>query len=64
VEMVDPDLSAAVARRKIEEIQSTGADTVVSSCQQCLRVISAAAHREGIELNVLDLTQLVANSLM
>ena len=45
VEMVDPDLSAAVARRKIEEIQSTGADTVVSSCQQCLRTISARARQ-------------------
>jgi heterodisulfide reductase subunit D len=63
VEMVDPDLSAAVARRKIEEIQATGVDTVVSSCQQCLRVIDAAAHSEGMELNVLDLTQLVAKAL-
>ncbi len=63
VEMVDPDLSAAVAQRKIEEIRSTGADTVVSSCQQCLRVIAAGAHSAGVELNVLDLTQLVAKSL-
>ena len=63
VEMVDPDLSAAVTRRKIQEIQSTGADTVVSSCQQCLRAIDAGARREGIELNVMDLTQLVAKSL-
>jgi heterodisulfide reductase subunit D len=64
VEMVDPDLSAAVARRKLEEIQSTGADTVVSSCQQCLRTIDAAARSEGIELDVLDLTQLVAKALI
>ena len=64
VEMVDPDLSAAVARRKVEEIQSTGADTVVSSCQQCLRTIGAAARSEAVELNVLDLTQLVAKALM
>ncbi len=64
VEMVDPELSAAVARRKLEEIRSTGADTVVSSCPQCLRTISAAAQREGIELDVLDLTQLVSKALM
>jgi heterodisulfide reductase subunit D len=63
VEMVDPDLSAAVAQRKIEEIRSTGADTVVSSCQQCLRAIDAGARRAGVELNVLDLTRLVAKSL-
>jgi heterodisulfide reductase subunit D len=63
VEMVDPDLSAAVAQRKIEEIQSTGADTVVSSCQQCLRAIDAGVRRAGVELNVLDLTRLVAKSV-
>jgi len=64
VEMVDPELSEAVARRKLQEIQSTGADTVVSSCPLCLRTIRAAAQREGIDLNVLDLTQLVAKSLI
>jgi heterodisulfide reductase subunit D len=63
LEMVDADLSDAVTRRKIEEIQSTGADTVVSSCQQCLRAIDAGARRSGVALNVLDLTQLVARSL-
>ena len=63
VEMVDPDLSAAVAQRKIDEILSTGADTVISSCQQCLRTIATRARRENINLNVLDLTQLVMKSL-
>jgi heterodisulfide reductase subunit D len=63
VEMVDPDLSAAVAQRKIEEILSTGANTVISSCQQCLRTIATRARRENIELNVLDLNQLVMKSL-
>jgi heterodisulfide reductase subunit D len=63
VEMVDPDLSAAVAQKKIEEILATGADTVISSCQQCLRTIATRARRENINLNVLDLTQLVMKSL-
>ncbi len=63
VEMVDPDLSAAVAQRKIDEILATGADTVISSCQQCLRTIATRARRENINLNVLDLTQLVMKSL-
>ncbi len=52
-----------VTQRKIAEIRSTGADTVVSSCQQCLRTIRAQAISEGVELNVMDLTQLVAKSL-
>jgi heterodisulfide reductase subunit D len=63
VEMVDPALSAAVAQRKIEEILSTGANTVISSCQQCLRTIATRARRENIELNVMDLTQLVMKSV-
>jgi heterodisulfide reductase subunit D len=63
VEMVAPDLSAAVAYRKIEEILSTGANTVISSCQQCLRTIVTNARRQNIELNAMDLTQLVMKSL-
>ncbi len=59
VEMVDPEISAAVAQRKIEEIQSTGADTVVTGCQQCLRTIATRARRQNVNLNVMDLTQLV-----
>ena len=39
LEMIDPQLSAAIAERKIQEIQDTGADVVVTSCQQCIRTI-------------------------
>ena len=34
--MVDPDLSAAMAQAKIEQVQATGADTVLTACQQCV----------------------------
>ncbi|MGC8604394.1 MAG: (Fe-S)-binding protein [Desulfomonilaceae bacterium] len=63
VEMVAPDLSAAIAQRKIEEILSTGVNTVISSCQQCLRTIVTSARRQNIELKAMDLTQLVMMSL-
>jgi len=63
VEMVDPELSGAVAQKKIEAVLATGADTVVSSCQQCLRTIVTRARRQNININVLDLTQLVMKSL-
>jgi heterodisulfide reductase subunit D len=43
LEMVDPELSGKVAQMKIEEIQATQADMVVSSCQQCLRTIATRA---------------------
>jgi heterodisulfide reductase subunit D len=63
LEMVDPELSGKVAQIKIEEILRTGADMVVSSCQQCLRTISTRARRQKIDLVVKDLTDLVAEAI-
>ena len=63
VEMVDPDLSGQVAQMKIDEIQGTGADMVVSACQQCLRTIATRARRQRIDLPVKDLTELVAEAM-
>jgi heterodisulfide reductase subunit D len=63
VEMVDPELSGKIAQMKIEEIQGTGADVVVSSCQQCLRTITTRARRQKIDLVVKDLTDLVAEAM-
>jgi len=63
VEMVDPGLSGAVARRKIEEILRTGADTVVTSCQQCVRTIKGTVRRQKIDLQVMDITEFVLKAL-
>jgi heterodisulfide reductase subunit D len=59
LETADPGVSGRVAANKIEEIQKTGADTVVTSCQQCVRTIRSKARREKIDLEVLDITDLV-----
>jgi heterodisulfide reductase subunit D len=63
LEMVDPDLSAKVAQMKIDEILETGADMVVTSCQQCVRTIATRARRQKINLVVKDLTDLVAEAM-
>jgi heterodisulfide reductase subunit D len=63
VEMVDPDLTAAVAQKKIEEIGRTGAKTVVTSCQQCVRTIKGRARRQKLDLQVLDLNELVFQTM-
>ena len=64
VEMVDPELSAAIAQRKIEAVQATGAQAVISSCQQCLRTIQTKATRMGVkDLQMLDIIQLVNMAL-
>jgi heterodisulfide reductase subunit D len=54
LEMVRPDLSAAIAQAKIEEIKATGADTVITACQQCVRTIQGTARKKKIPLVVMD----------
>ena len=63
VEMVNPDLSARVAQMKLDEIAQTGADTVVSACQQCLRTIATRARRQKVDLMVKDLTDMVMEAM-
>ena len=63
LEMVDAKLSAQIAKRKIEEILSTGADAVVTSCQQCVRTMMTYVRRNKVPLEVLDITQLVRRAL-
>jgi len=59
----EPELSAKVAQRKIQDIKDTGADMVVSSCQQCLRTIATRARRDKVDLVVKDLTELVFEAM-
>jgi heterodisulfide reductase subunit D len=63
LEMIDPVLSAAIAERKIQEIQETGAEVVVTSCQQCIRTISGYARKKEIDLKVMDVTEVVLEAM-
>jgi heterodisulfide reductase subunit D len=63
LEMADSALSGAVAQKKIEEIQRTGAKTVVTACQQCIRTITARARRQKVDLHVWDITELVIRAM-
>ncbi len=63
LEMADAGLSGTVARKKIEEIQRTGAKTVVTSCQQCVRTIKGSVRRQKVDLNVVDITELVLKAM-
>lgn len=63
VEMVDPALSGAVAQRRIEEILATGADVVVTACQQCVRTLKSRVRRQRLDLEVLDITDVLLRSL-
>ncbi len=63
LEMIDAELSAKISQRKIEEIMSTGAEAVISSCQQCLRTMATHARRNKVPLKVMDITQLIRRHL-
>jgi heterodisulfide reductase subunit D len=63
LEMVDPELSAALAQQKIKEIQATGAETVITSCQQCVRTIMTTARRKKIPVTAMDITEFVLKNM-
>jgi heterodisulfide reductase subunit D len=63
LEMVDADLAGRIAQDKIEEVLATGAQAVVTSCQQCVRAMTSCVKRNKIRLEVLDIVQLVRRAL-
>jgi heterodisulfide reductase subunit D len=63
LEMVDQELSAALAQEKINQIQATGADTVITACQQCVRTILTTARRKEIPINAMDITEFVLKNM-
>ena len=63
LEMIDADLATRIAADKIDEALSTGADAVVTSCQQCVRTMLTYCKRNKIALQVMDITQLVQRAL-
>ena len=63
LEMIDQQLNAQIAERKVEQVLATGAEAVVSGCQQCLRTMATHARRNKLPLKVMDVAQLVRGSL-
>jgi len=63
LEMVNPELSAKLAQAKIEEIKATGAEMVITACQQCVRTIQTTARRKKIPIVVMDITEFVLKNM-
>jgi heterodisulfide reductase subunit D len=63
LEMVNPDLSAKLAEAKIEEIRATGAEVVITACQQCIRTILTTARRKKISIAAMDITEFVFKNM-
>ena len=63
VEAVDVKLSEDIARIKAKEIIDSGADIVVTACQQCVRTIMQALKKENSKIKVMDISELVLSSI-
>ena len=63
LEMIDANLSADIARNKIEEVTATGAQVVVTACQQCVRTMATYTRKNKISLEVMDIVQLIQKAL-
>ncbi len=59
VEAADPKLVQDIAKIKAEEVIKTGADIVVSACQQCARTMLNALKKEKSKIKVKDISELV-----
>jgi L-lactate dehydrogenase complex protein LldE len=55
-----PEISAAMLERKIDNIVSCGAQTVVACDAGCLAHISGGLHRRGIQLDTRHIAELLA----
>lgn len=63
LEMIDAGLSTDIARLKIDEVMATGAQAVVTACQQCVRTMATYVRRNKVPLEVMDITQLVERAV-
>ena len=59
LESFDPELSKAIAAKRIHQVAETGAKTVLSACQQCERTLFSAARSERIRIRAKDIVELV-----
>ena len=62
--MVDPKLASEIAKQKIEQVTDTGAEAVVTACQQCVRTMMGYVRRNKLSIDVMDITELVQKALL
>lgn len=53
------DLSLDIAKRKLQEVLSTGVETVATACPACIRAMNMAKTATKARLDILDITQLL-----
>jgi heterodisulfide reductase subunit D len=59
VAMMEADAVEHMAERRLAQAVATGAQAIISSCQQCKRTLLQAARKTKTRIRVLDVTELV-----
>ena len=63
VEISDREVTGQVGVLRMQQAQETGAEAVVSACQQCKRTLLTAARQAKIRMRTLDMSELVLDSV-
>jgi len=64
LEINDPALSGLVAQDRIKQAMETGAEVIVTACQQCTRTLRTGARLSGAKIKVTDICELVSEALI
>jgi len=63
LELYYPKISYDVAKRRVSELLSTGASTIVTQCPACIAMIKWVLKREGWKADVRDIGEIVLKSM-
>jgi heterodisulfide reductase subunit D len=63
LESHNPELAGRIAERRVRQAAQTGADTIVSACQQCERTLSGAARSARLRMRVMDISEIVLQAM-
>jgi heterodisulfide reductase subunit D len=64
VAMMEADVTEHIAERRLAQAVATGAEAIISSCQQCKRTLLQAARKTKTRIRVLDVTELVWQAMV
>ena len=63
VEISDRQVTGEVGVLRMQQVQETGAQAVVSACQQCKRTLLTGARQAKIRIRAMDISELVLESV-
>jgi heterodisulfide reductase subunit D len=64
VEISDRQVTGEVGVLRMQQAQETGAQAVVSACQQCKRTLLTGARQAKIRMRAMDISELVLESML